>query len=67
MDEVEVDVEDRGLACGLGDEVLTARLFRRGCGVWSVVVIGFLWSSVASCLRFETVRWCRCRWVRAAV
>ena len=48
VDEVEVDVEDAGLACGLGDEVVTARLFRRGCGGVGVVIGGSQFS-VLSC------------------
>ena len=43
VDEVEVDVEDRGLACGLGDEVGLPDFFEEGAGCghkssqWSVL------------------------------
>jgi len=32
VDELEVDVEDRGLACGLGDEVGLPDFFEEGAG-----------------------------------
>jgi hypothetical protein len=32
MDEVQVDVEDRRLACGLGDEVRLPDFFEEGAG-----------------------------------
>ena len=44
MDEVQVDVEDRGLACGFGDEVLLPDFFeeRAGCGVCVVMMVSWL-------------------------
>ena len=37
VDELEVDVEDGGLACGFGDEVVLPDFFEEGAGMWSCV------------------------------